>query len=176
MNKENLNNLFNETRHDLQMLNIPVGSISEFSTCKRTAAWGDCTQLKDGSFRIRVSEILLSAKKERIKDTICHELLHTIPGCMNHGKLWKSYANIVNNEYPGKYHIKRTTTAYEKGIDSSQIPSAEIKYKYEVSCNNCGAKFYYKKECKVINYVRKGYECIRCPKCKSSSQFSLNKI
>ena len=32
-----------------------------------------------------------------ITNTIYHELLHTLPGCQNHGKLWKMYAKKVHD-------------------------------------------------------------------------------
>ena len=42
------------------------------------------------------SNFVLFGTDKAIINTIYHELLHTLPNCQNHGKVWKMYANQVN--------------------------------------------------------------------------------
>jgi predicted SprT family Zn-dependent metalloprotease len=67
-------------------------------------------------------------------NTIIHELLHTVQGCMNHGENWKREANKVNRVYG--YNIKRCSSAEEKGVEPIEnIPQA---IKYQFKCKDCG--------------------------------------
>ena len=46
--------------------------------------------------------------------TLAHEVLHTCPGCRNHGALWKEYAARMNGAYG--YAISRTGTCEALGV------------------------------------------------------------
>ena len=46
-----------------------------------------CCRMKDGSFRIEVSSVILEGGKPAIKEILAHEILHTCPGCQNHSSL-----------------------------------------------------------------------------------------
>lgn len=74
---------------------------------------------------------------QTLKDTIVHELLHTVPGCLDHKGKWEMYAELVNRRLP-QYTIKRTASWEEKGI---MIDRGEPVYRYILQCSNCGAEF-----------------------------------
>lgn len=68
---------------------------------------------------------------EKVMSVILHEILHTCPGCMNHGKLWKSYGKLIKHIY----HIKIKTTSSAEDLN--------VENKYIIKCRNCGCKTRY---------------------------------
>lgn len=84
-----------------------------------TSAWGRCyirrRMFGDMSFEIKLNTAFYTnANAKACLNTLLHELLHTVPGCFNHGKLWKLYANKLNKKY--NLRITRCTTEAEQGI------------------------------------------------------------
>lgn len=105
---------------ELDKLNIPYGKIKNFTVNTRAKKrWGQCTKTEDGVFIIEISIRLLDESTPLIslKETLYHEILHTCNGCMNHGSLWKMYAEIVNDAYGCS--IKRTSSVAEKHIQDA---------------------------------------------------------
>lgn len=103
--------------------------------------WGNCRNV-DGRFTISLNESLLTGDDMKsAMQTLAHEVLHTCDGCMNHGSLWKSYANRVNQRYG--YNISRTNSASSLGV--------EVKSKYLVQCDDCGAKIRRDRMSKVVS-------------------------
>lgn len=94
---------------------------------------------------------------QQVKNTIAHELLHTVEGCCNHQWYWQKLANIVNTRMP-KYTVKRTTEAEEKGIPIQRKPPV---YRYFFRCTGCGTVVKYQRESKFTNNYRR-YYCRRC--------------
>ena len=65
--------------------------------------------------------------------TLAHEVLHTCPGCRNHGALWKEYAARMNGAYG--YAISRTGTCEALGV-------ADVRpVRYRLVCERCGQEF-----------------------------------
>jgi hypothetical protein len=96
-----------------------------------------------------------------IEKTMAHELIHTIPGCSNHGPNFKRYAELINRHYP-EYNVSTYYTP-----DSAEIENiANIKKpKYVVTCENCGVKTYFYRKCKTLDIISR----CTCKKCKSSN-------
>jgi len=160
----NINRLFKECKDELTNLNVPYCNDSYITTCRRESAWGDCHKEDNGSYRIRVSERLLTTDEHSIKTTIIHELLHTVPGGHGHRGNWKRYAEYVSSNT--NYNITRTTSSAEKGLAPRQIN--RLAYKYKAVCDSCGHEYFYKKNCSILEIMRgnvKGY--CTCPKCKN---------
>lgn len=154
-----------------QCLNVGItpGAIVEITINRRAAnRWGRTTRLSGGrGYRIEISSELLddAVSYKATMDTVMHEVLHTCKDCMNHGKIWKYYANIVNHKYG--YDIKRTTSYEEKGLSMN---SSKVQYKYIVTCTNCGAVNRYQREGKVVQYIKKyGSRACTCGRCGHSS-------
>lgn len=128
--------------------NIPIGIISDIKINTRAKQrWGLCTLLPDHSFKIEISSRLLedNVSKEALIDTVMHEILHTVEGCMNHGKTWKLYAKIVNEKYG--LNIKRCTSSAEKHIE----PSID-EYNYIIACPKCGYQWKYIRLTNAVKY------------------------
>ena len=152
---KNLMKLANECIAELTAIGIPIRQVRNWkisARCKRT--WGLCHSLGDGQFDITIAQMLLQddVSDISVKNTIIHELLHTVDGCMNHGVKWHRLAARVNKQYP-RYNIQSHTPANEKGV--------QIAYRYLFRCTGCGATAgRHRKSRFVENYSK--YYCRRC--------------
>ena len=57
--------------------------------------FGCCIRQADGTYRIELAQRLLEAPEEACLQTLAHEVLHTCPGCRDHGVRWKAYAGQI---------------------------------------------------------------------------------
>ncbi len=86
--------------------------------------------------------VLKSFSDKDIKNTIMHELLHTINGCNNHGYNWQRYAELVNEKLG--YEISRLANV-EKLCEKNNInyeTFREQTRRYKIICKKCGKVFY----------------------------------
>ncbi len=138
-----------ECQHDLDLLRIPYGTVRrwEINTRAKTR-WGQCKRVSKGVFDISISARLLEddVDNQAVKDTIAHELLHTVSGAYDHQAKWKALARQVNTKIPG-YNIKRTTSYEEKGIAASP---KQRNYRYVLQCEKCGHTTYRERESKLV--------------------------
>lgn len=89
----------------------------------------------------------------RFQSTIVHELIHTIPGCMNHGKKFHLICALINKKYP-ELSLQTSTSCEEYGIMvEKRVP------KYIVKCTKCGKKYFY---FRMPNYDLHNYVCNCC--------------
>lgn len=135
----------------LDSLNIPYDrNVSVKYNGRISRKWGYCRKLPQGHFEISVSVVLGEddAPDKAIKSVIFHELLHTCPGCMNHGKKWKEYARVVS----------KITGVRIRAVSDAE--SMKIKEKYIVKCRKCKYK---------MRFPMRPRDCKRyCPVCGSS--------
>lgn len=129
---------------------------------------------KFNTFRLIVSNCYEEIKDDsraiiRLENTIIHELIHTIPGCMNHGPKFKFYADAVNMRYGNKYHISRCNSMADEGIIKERRP-----IKYIIECNNCHYQYKYRKTPKwTASYI---YEKCWCSKCNVKKTLNLFRV
>ena len=155
---KDLNKIALECMAELDALNIPYVKPSKITVNTRAKSrWGQCRRVSKTEFTINISERILrdDVSDAATKNTVIHELLHTIEGCQNHGPKWKRYANQVNRSYP-KYNIQTTTSEAEKGIAPEPVV-----YKYMVECLACKHKRGYTRRSKVTMHP----ELFRCGSC-----------
>lgn len=100
---------------------------------RRAVSRFGCCYLREGSYVIELAEGLLTGPEAACRQTLAHELLHTCPGCQNHGPLWRSYAQRMNQAYG--YRIARTDTCQALGLPE-QAPVRHL-----VVCRACGREF-----------------------------------
>lgn len=116
---------------------------------------GQCRKEKNG-FVIELSARLLDAPEKSCRQTIAHELIHTCPGCMNHGDRFRKYAYIMNTCWG--YDISRTADPGKLGIKSAEEQNRQAKY--VIVCQSCGARVYRMKKTAVTEHPER-YRC-RC--------------
>lgn len=149
---KDLQKIFKECLRECDNLGIQYGNIVEVTVNTRAKQrWGQTRRRIDG-FHINISSVLLrdDVSDEAAKDTIMHEILHTVDGCLNHKYKWKAMADKVNKAYG--YNIKRCTSSKEKGIDSSIIEKPTYNKIYFVKCEKCGAEIIRHRKSDLIKY------------------------
>ncbi len=161
MNKRELNTLTKNLIKELKNVGIPVSNnIGEVMINTRAKArFGACKAKKTilgKSFTIEISSEILGCDTKAISEIIIHELLHTCPGCFNHGKKWKLYTDIVETRLG--YTIKTTQKYEDFGLEK---PASKEEAKYIVKCSGCGIEFHRKRMCKLVKSPEK-YRCGKC--------------
>ena len=143
MTLSELKTLVSNTRDNLISEGIPCQHVHEVKTSKATSYYGRCksvvfhgrslVETSSSFYEITISEALLSCSFESIVNTVVHELLHTIEGCMNHGLLWQSYAEKASKLY--NTDIKRCSynEEFEKIVKEKYIKSS-----HAIKCTCCG--------------------------------------
>ena len=81
----------------------------------------------------------------RLKESLIHELVHTLPGAFNHGTYFKEYGRMFHSHYPD-YTIKRVS----HGGSGYTPPVRKRNYKYKIACNTCGAVSRYQRKVQTI--------------------------
>lgn len=133
----------------LDKIGIPYGNIQNVVVNYRAKSrWGLCSPVRNG-FEIQINAVLLDETTEEtgLMNTILHELLHTVPGCMNHGEKWKAMADKVYKAYG--IQIKRCSNAEDKGVAAEKIETVK-NYKYFVRCPDCGYTWKYARMCDSV--------------------------
>ena len=108
------------------------------------------------------------AAMRKLKESMAHELIHTLPGAFNHGKFFKEYGKMFHSYYP-EYTISTTSG----GGDSYVAP--ERKYRYKITCKRCGATFMYQRYTKAVKLCEQEHVKCRCSRCGSNS-FTVEKL
>lgn len=163
---KDLKALLKEVLEDFDALDIKYGKIVEITPNSRAKSrWGQCRKRPDGYY-ININTALLAddVPDKGAKDTIAHEVCHTIKGCMNHGPEWKHYAQMLS---VFGYLIKRTGSAEDKGISTASVAVTK-NYKYMLYCRKCGKQYYYCTKSKAVTAVStQKYHNYRCSCCGS---------
>lgn len=110
-----------------------------------------CCRFREGTYTIEVSAGILQSP-DLLKETLLHELLHTCPGCRNHGPLWKSYAAVVNQALGTS--IQRTVK-----VEEAFSPLRREEVKYVLRCQSCGREIKRLRMCKVVKTPWR-YRCL----------------
>lgn len=156
-NVKDLQQLARECLAELESIGISCGRISRWTVNTRAKTrWGMCKKLSDGTFEIEIAAVLLRDEVSDLaaKNTVIHELLHTVPGCSDHGSRWKALATAVNEKLPG-YAIRRTTSFAEKGLTGEQKKPV---YRYILRCSQCGRQILRQKRSAVVEHPER-YRC-----------------
>lgn len=128
-------------------------------------SWGSIKKnTRTGACELTISNCFEAIPDEgkaqiRLLSTITHELIHTIPGCMNHGSSFKYYAALVNERYP-ELDIQRTHSMTEFGIKEKE-PT------YIVQCGVCHRQWSYHRKPRCYEHL----ERYVCPICNLSTLF-----
>lgn len=157
--------LVDEARKELDALGIPYGKISMLEVSHTVTSYGDCRKIGESSYRIRVNKVLLAEAADTIvKETIIHEILHTCPGCMNHGKTWQAYASVVNDAYP-RYRISRLSSCNRTHVRLKNRDTA----KYVATCMSCNKEYLFFKKTYVVDCLINNPTSCKCSICNNKN-------
>ena len=150
------------------LFEIPVNNIDrKLHFNKRTTALGLCKhRWISGKYChiIELSEYAMEERKKK-KNTLAHEMIHTMPGCQNHKWNFKRNASLCKQL--GYDVTTRATRAEAKasGITDAYLEKrkrVDVSSRYAIACPECGATWKYKTLCKAV----KNPGMYRCCKCK----------
>ena len=145
---------------ELESIGIKCGKVRNLEINNRAKCrLGQCMRVCIGVFDISIADFLLEEKNDIniLKNTVIHELLHTVKGCFKHTGKWKLLAEEVNRKFP-QYSIKRTFSR-EEIANLTNIK--EPIYRYTLKCKNCGQEIKRQRKTKAVT----NYNNYRCGKC-----------
>ena len=153
---KDLEKLVAECKADLDSIGIRYGCVVRWEINTRAKRrWGQCEKLLGGFYAISISARLLQddVNDMAVKNTILHELLHTVKGCHGHTGLWANLAAKVNRCLP-QYTIQRRTDAEEKSVERADP-------RYVLKCTGCGKEY---GRYRMTDFVRcpRSYRCGDC--------------
>lgn len=152
MEQEELDRLMGEIRGELRELGIPISKklipcVKINTRAKRRLG---CCYFTQAGCMIEVSAAILG-DRELLRLTLVHELLHTCPGCRNHGAKWKAWAQQAG-EAMG-LDIRRTVP-----VEGEVKPLRQEEIKYVLICESCGARIQRRRMSKAVKYPWR-YRC-----------------
>lgn len=154
MTQTQLNNLLACVAEQARLAGIPLSPrICPTVTVNRRAKTRlGCCRTKNGVHTVEIAAALLEAGERLVRQTLAHEVLHTCPGCANHGPRWKQYAARMNELYG--YDIRRTDSPERLGIPDNR------PVRWLVVCRKCGKEIPRMKRSALVEHPER-YRC-RC--------------
>ena len=133
---------------------------TEITISKARSFWAQIKHISGKYYSLKVSNVFNEIEDQddfenRMISCMIHELIHTLPGCFNHGAKFKAACAKVNRMFPG-YNLQRATSMEEYGIKREVKP-----IKYVMSCGKCGATWNYRRKPNIMdmNEMNKYYTC-----------------
>ena len=154
MGQEELDRLLALVVGQARVLGIPVSPhIQPHVVINRRARTrlGCCRSAPEGH-TVELSAALLESDERAVCQVLAHEVLHTCPGCANHGPRWRRWAALMSERYG--YRIRRTDSFEALGLPDSR-PA-----RYLVVCRACGRTISRMKRSPLVEHPER-YRC-RC--------------
>lgn len=137
-----LDRLAKEVKQDMRIAGVPYDQHCPIilSDYRMSRVLGQCEYALDGNKeyakRIKINRLCFENSEEQdIKNIICHELIHSAKECVitdcGHKGIWKIYAEQMEEKYPDKYVIRRTTELGDKYYEALKKRDEEAKRKKE---------------------------------------------
>ena len=148
-----LEDIYKEVMEDFALLvSLGATDLLEKEVCvawgKKVKAFGTCKRVGrqvNGKilYEIKINrEYIGVGDAKEVHNTIMHECIHCVEGCMNHGAKWKAIAKKVNDNFDFS-PIKRT------GYDEAYNAVMQTKYKYEAVCQKCNTTFHWMRKSRI---------------------------
>lgn len=152
MDREQLDALLALVLEQARSLSVPVsGNIdSHVVVNTRARTRFGCCRTRGGRYTIEVAARLLEAEEGAICQVLAHEVLHTCPGCANHGKRWRHWAALMRSRFG--YDIHRTDSHEGLGIADDR------PVRYLVVCRQCGNQIPRMKRSPLVEHPQR-YRC-----------------
>ncbi len=159
LNNMNPQTIFESLMNDFLDAGIPlnpkvIDPILHYSSA--VTRLGSCQKM-NGIYHISLSRNAMK-DEEQVRNTLAHELVHTLPRCMNHGKTFHKYGTMVEERLGIPIDSRATKSqAQAAGIQDAYRNRAN----YKIVCEKCGFEFYRLKRSAVIDHPSR-YRCSRC--------------
>jgi len=159
------NDILAEIKEDVELLaaigypEIKRNTYSVKINNKRAHALGRCGNRGGTHYTITINgyHLRLSPAAE-VHNTIMHEVIHSLPGCMNHGEKWKYAAQRVNRFYDFPT-ISRCANVMQKEEFNDYVNAT---FKYIVECQGCHQKFRFMRKSKTVKACEDGRAACAC--------------
>lgn len=93
---------------------------------------------------------------------IAHEVIHTFPGCFNHGDKFKMYGRLLMSVCP---HVFINTAIfdakYENALRMKHAQNGTHQKRWLVECQGCGQQIWRERRCKLVDNPGR-YHCGIC--------------
>ena len=141
---------------------------------RRKNNFGKCAQER-GSTNFTLSfnsNYIKYASPEHVHETILHECIHSVPGCMNHGAKWKAIGEYMSTHYQ---FTTPTRLTHDENYNKNYLRAKTnyYTYKYAIVCDSCGKTWRYKRKSRIIDSAPKG--TCTCPYC-SGHKFTVKTL
>lgn len=149
MLEKKIEKLYEEAKKECEKMNIPFVQNMPIKISKRmTRSLGKCCFNNIKGYSIRISQQVEVLPDVEIKQIIVHEILHSCPGCMNHGTKWLSYADKMNK----KYHYNISCYASEKVAECINHAIETTRQAYVIECQHCNQRIVRTKKSKLVEH------------------------
>lgn len=160
--------LYQQCKDELLSIGCPIfndGNASgEFKVVSNISSWGRCQGERHTSekifrhYKISIAEKCVKFGKAFVRNTIIHELIHTVPGGLgyNHRGEWKKWAErateALNCTITQYYNVESAVEeAKEMGLQVSNLDYS----KYVLKCPKCGGLIYKHRMCDMVRFPDK---------------------
>ena len=157
----NLNNAFHTCLNMVVDAGINPGNIVEvIPNTRAKCRWGQCKRV-NGGYSININVDLLDERNDYkgLENTLIHEILHTVEGCMNHGPNWKRAADRIKTVYG--LEIKRANSKEDKGVTYKREATRDEPVKYILKCVDCGHEYKYQRASRAVKFPER-FRCGHC--------------
>jgi hypothetical protein len=179
--QENFHTLVEITLNEFKSLGFNVNTTSSNYTLeinnKALKRLGRCEAKGGNNYIIQINEFHNKLSPgTSVMNTFIHELLHSLPKCMNHGEIWKRYANKYNTVYgttisrtsplDGHYKTFKKEIEKQRGNTQHKNHSVYSDGKHKVTCSKCASSWYYERAGKIVKLAMQNKK-LTCPHCGS---------
>ncbi len=161
-------NLINECINELNALHIDISDSILFKTNTGFSRFGFCKKTPKGVTKYVIAINKWFIEDIAIKETIMHELVHTVDGCYNHGKKFHDLAYLISETYNSNISVignyKLDERAYKNKGSKRRVFEADNfdpKTMVMMYCPSCKRQFAIKKNAIKINMR---WVCKKCNK------------
>ena len=110
----NLDKLLLEVIEDVKSVGFPVVNVLQMVVIDKEVkdSFGTCHKyLNPKYYEIHLSDFMLKANANEIKNVLAHEILHTSDDTMEHNDIWCHFKDLMNKNLG--YNIKTKCTMHD---------------------------------------------------------------
>lgn len=174
--RKRLKEAFISCKQEIEAVGLNLGTITELKINTRaTSRFGRSYFNSLGECRIEISALLLypDIPDSMLKQFLIHEMLHTCPGCMEHGAIWNKNAELLNTTYG--YTLQRVVPeetakfvlshapGNENTADADALSAPTGLIRHKLICPNCNYTIIRQRNSSLVQHP----EEFLCPNCNT---------